>query len=301
MVAVTKVFFKMLNRVPSVEQIQLVQEQSKLPKLIHQAFFPAAALPQELKQNIESLKALNPTWRHVLYDDVDIARYIRTNYGEVVFKQFERIDPVYGAARADLFRYLLLYKEGGVYLDIKSVATEPLNDVLSSDDRFIIAQWPSGPQAKFSGAGWHEETVHIHDGEFQQWFIVSTPGHPFLKAVIENVLRNLRVYNPALHGVGKPGVLRITGPVAYTLAIEPILGQHPHRRVDAEKDLGFEYSIYPTVDKGVHQHLRLFKTHYSQSKTSLVRLTGIKAAVTMPLLAAAEIAKKLRTAFISRL
>jgi hypothetical protein len=180
-----------------------------------------------------------------------------------------------------------------VYLDIKSAATRPLDAVLQPNERFIIAQWPNGPTAKFQGAGWHEETQHIRDGEFQQWFVVAAPGHPFLKAVIENVLRNLTVYNPALHGVGKRGVMRVTGPIAYTLAIEPLLERYPHRRVDAERDLGFEYSIYPTVGNAIHAHLRLFKTHYSQSTTSVVRLHGLNAAITRPVLAAEQFARKL--------
>lgn len=290
---VSKVFSRMLNRPPAVALVPTFPAQPTLAKLLHQTF-PTKALPAELQASVESLKALNPGWRHELYDDADIARFIRDAYGGAVFERFELIDPVYGAARADLFRYLLLYKQGGVYLDIKSAATRPLDSVLRPDDRFILAQWPSGPEAKFKGAGWHEETRHVHDGEFQQWFVVAAAGHPFLKAVIENVLRNLSVYNPALHGVGKPGVLRVSGPIAYTLAIEPLLDRHPHRRVDAERDLGFEYSIYPTVDRGEHPHLRLFKTHYSQSKASIVRLSGLKAAVTGPLLVVEDMVRKLR-------
>lgn len=293
MFVVTNVFAKMLNRPPVVQQLEAFAEQASIPRLIHQTF-PAKTLPLELQTSVDTLHALNPAWRHTLYDDADIARFIRSNYGEGIFGQYDQIDPIYGAARADLFRYLLLYKLGGLYLDIKSAATRPLDDVLRSDDRFLLSQWPNGPQAKFKGAGWHEELAHIRDGEFQQWFIVSAPGHPFLKAVIENVLRNIGRYNPALHGVGKKGVLRVTGPIAYTLAIAPILDRYSYRRVDAERDLGIEYSIYPTVDKGDHQHLRLFKTHYSQSKTSLIRLRGLKAAVTVPLLLVADATKKLR-------
>ena len=33
---------------------------------------------------------------------------------------YERINPNYGAAKADIFRVLVLHKYGGVYFDIKS-------------------------------------------------------------------------------------------------------------------------------------------------------------------------------------
>ncbi len=290
---VNRYLVDMLNRPPRKSMVPSVSEQETLPRLIHQTF-PGKLLPSELQASVDRLKALNPGWHHELYTDEDIVRFIRSAYGAEIHEQYERIDPVYGAARADLFRYLLLYKLGGVYLDIKSAATRPLDEVLERNERFIIAQWPGGPEAKFKGAGWHEETKHIPQGEFQQWFVVATPGHPFLKAVIENVLRNFTVYNPALHGVGKRGVLRVTGPIAYTLAIEPLLARHPHRTVDAQRDLGFEYSIYPTVDKGDHAHLKLFKTHYSQSQVSLVRLEGLNSVITAPLLAARRLVTRLR-------
>jgi len=292
---VGKYFSKLLNRPPALELVPAIAEQQTLPRLIHQTF-PSKALPAELQHSVDALRAGNPGWRHVLYDDADILHFVRDEYGGEVLQRFERIDPVYGAARADLFRYLLLYRRGGVYLDIKSAAMQPLDAVLQPDERFIVAQWPSGPDAKFRGAGVHEETRHIRGGEFQQWFVVASPGHPFLKAVVENVLRNIAVYNPALNGVGKNGVLRVTGPIAYTLAIEPLLARHPHRRVDAERDLGFEYSIYPTVNQGEHQHLRLFKTHYSQLKTSVVRLSGMEAAITAPVLAAEALVRRVLAA-----
>lgn len=290
---ISRYFVDWLNRPPSVSLLPAVPVETTLPKLIHQTF-PSKQLPSELQSNVDTLQALNPGWRHSLYDDADIDRFIRSAYGAEVHARYLRIDPLYGAARADLFRYLLLYKLGGVYLDIKSAALRPLDEVLSPQERFIVAQWPSGPDAKFKGAGWHEETKHIQEGEFQQWFVVASPGHPFLKAVIDNVLRNIAVYNPALHGVGKRGVLRVSGPIAYTLAIEPLLAHHPHRRVDAQRDLGLEYSIYPTVDRGQHAHLRLFKKHYSQSTSSVVRLRGFNAALTAPLLAARRLVTAVR-------
>ncbi len=292
---VSKVFVKMLNRPPATGLAPTFVEQSTLPKLIHQTF-PGRTLAPEVQANIDALRSLNPDWQHTLYDDAEIARFIRQAYGERVYERFDRIDPTYGAAKADLFRYLLLYKLGGFYLDIKSSMSRPLDSVLRPDERYWIGQWPSGPEAEFQGAGLHPETEHIHGGEFQQWFVLATPGHPFLKAVIENVLRNIAVYNPALHGVGKPGVLRVTGPIAYTLAIAPLVEKHAHRRVDAGRDLGLCYSIYPMVDKADNKHVSLFKNHYSQSRESLVKLRGLTAVATKGLLAVEDVILKARQA-----
>ena len=67
------------------------------------------------------------------------------------------------------------------------------------------------------------------------------PGHPFLKAVIESVLTNIDSYRPWLDGTGKIGVLRVSGPIAYTLAIHPLLGSHSHRKLRTNTELNLSY------------------------------------------------------------
>ncbi len=81
----------------------------EIPRLIHQTF-STKDVPAEIRQNIASLQALNPGWSYALYDDADIVEYIRNHFGQEVLKRYLSINPLYGAARADLFRYLLLYK-----------------------------------------------------------------------------------------------------------------------------------------------------------------------------------------------
>lgn len=247
-----------------------------IPKIIHQTFH-TAALPPELEGSMAAIRRANPDWSHRFYDDADIRRFIAATYGPPFTDWYDAIDPKYGAARADLFRYLLVYKEGGVYLDIKSRPSRPLSEVIRPDDRYLISQWENGPDAAYAGWGLHPELARVPGGEFQQWHIAAAAGHPFLRAVIQRVLRNLRSYNPGLHGVGQLGVLRTTGPIAYTLAIHPLLDAHPHRRVDSRADLGFEYSLY-----GKEGHRQALGTHYSELETPLLPVdAATRAAATM--------------------
>lgn len=210
------------------------------------------------------MRSANPGWEHLFYDDADVRRYLLTCYGPELLHYFDAINPRYAAARADLFRYCALYREGGVYLDIKSRATKPLNEVLRPSDRFLLSYWTGGGQ--HGGWGVHPDLKRLAGREFQQWFIVAAPGHPFLRAVIEAVLRNIRNYHPLRHSVGKPAVLRVTGPIAYTLAITPLLALYPHRLVDSAAELGLQYSIYPARD-----HEAALGAHYSEIGEPLVR------------------------------
>jgi hypothetical protein len=140
-----------------------------------------------------------------------------------------------------------------------------LDEVIEPSDRFLISQWRNGAGGNHSAWGLHAELRDIPGGEYQQWFIVAAPGHPFMRATIEAVLRNIRRYSPWTHSIGKPAVLRTTGPIAYTRAIAAIRSQHPHRMVDSLGDLGFQYSIYPE-----QTHEAALGAHYSDVAEALI-------------------------------
>ncbi len=247
-----------------------VPEGGAIPRIIHQTF-ASENLHDSIKKNIEKIKLDNPRWEYRFYSDQDVVKFIKDQYGDYVFRYFNRINPIYGAARADLFRYLLMYKFGGVYLDIKSSLSEPLESVLLPSDRYLLSFWDNDSGGSHERWGLHSEVNHISRGEYQQWHIVAAPGHPFLRAVITNVLRNIEVYNPLFHGVGQPGVLCLTGPVAYTLAIAPLVKRYPHRLLTSNKELGFKYSIFES-EGGGGAHKSLFVHHYTQLSEPIVKI-----------------------------
>lgn len=248
--------------------LPMIREGHEIPKLIHQTF-RSKNLPAELVDNVEKIKAMNPGWTHQVYDDADIEDFIAGVYGNRVLSYFHRINPKYGAARADLFRYLLLYKFGGVYLDIKSTLNKPLDMVLQPGDRYLLSQWRNKHGEVHEGWGLASDLKDVPGGEFQQWHIVTVAGHPFLRAVIENVFSNIDRYNPWLHGTGSSGVFRVTGPVAYTLAIQPLLRLHRHR-LAADCDIGFEYTMFKTAS-----HRPLFSSHYAKQTESVIQMRGV--------------------------
>jgi mannosyltransferase OCH1-like enzyme len=250
-----------------------------LPKIIHQTY-PDRQLPSCYKQNIFRIKQLNPGWDYRFYDDEDIKDYIARNFPEVL-DYYHRIDKRYGVAKADLFRYLLIYNEGGIYLDIKSTVTRPLDEVVPSKNSYLLSHWKNGPDDRYAGYGllaceqdrggnWPER------GEYQQWFIVAPPGHPFLRKTIDKVCENIDRYCPLTGEVGRVGVLKLTGPIAYTQAILSLKDMHPHSIIDSEDDLGLCYSFLPAPGS----HEKSFRgKHYSRQKRSIITPRGIKSLV----------------------
>ena len=242
----------------------------RIPKQLFQTC-PRGRLSPALTDNVSELRSLNPGWSHQLFDDADIHAFILNHYGRRITALYDRIGADYGAARADLFRYLLLYKEGGVYLDVKSRFTRSIDEVIRGDEGYVLSQWRNGAGEPHEGWGLHSELDHLPGGEFQQWHVIAAPGHPFLRAVIERVLRGIQDYRARRVDVGWTGVLRLTGPIAYTLAIAPLLDGYLHHVVPDETALGLEYSIL-----GGSAHKALSARHYTENLTPVVRQPGLR-------------------------
>lgn len=234
-----------------------------IPKIIHQTF-PTNRLSEALQENVNKIKSENPDYAYRFYNDKDVEDYIFDAYGSEFLDIYHHINPKYSAARIDYFRYLLLFNEGGVYLDIKASLTKPLSNIIKSDDRYILSQWDN---TDINSRGWgnHLSLVDLGLEEFQNWFIMSARSHKFLYEVLMDVIQNLYMYDHTLDGVGRHAVLHTTGPVAYTKTIAPILHLHPHRFAPSNKLLGVKYSIYDDA-----AHRRLFAIHYSNQTEPLV-------------------------------
>lgn len=243
----------------------------RIPRIIHQTYRDKDSLPLAIQENIRRIASLNTNWECRLYDDSDIETFIQTHYGSGILQIYRKINPSYGAARADFFRYLLIYAQGGVYLDVKSAVTRPLDEVIRPDDCYILSKWDNLKGGKYYAWGMHPEVAALERGEYQQWHVIAAAGHPFLRAVIGRVIERIQHYNAAIDGVGFMGVLRTTGPICYTLAIEEIISQHPFRRVEIEQDMGIEYSIYDSTNADRSKnHRNIFAKHYTELETPVI-------------------------------
>jgi mannosyltransferase OCH1-like enzyme len=74
-------------------------------------------LPPFMKKTVNMIIENNPRFNYQLFDDNDCRNFIKDNFDENILNAFDTLKP--GAYKADLWRYCILYKNGGVYLDIK--------------------------------------------------------------------------------------------------------------------------------------------------------------------------------------
>ena len=99
-------------------------------------------VPPPTNETMRKLRDANPGWEYHYYNDDDHRTFIEKNMPEML-EAYDAINPAYGAARADLFRYIVIYVNGGVYLDIKS-GMEPnrtLDDTIGKMRRLVLAHW----------------------------------------------------------------------------------------------------------------------------------------------------------------
>jgi mannosyltransferase OCH1-like enzyme len=184
-----------------------------IPKIIHQTF-KTEKLPLVTRWHISRLRKNNPEYAYEFYDDSRIERFLKEEFGELTLNLYMQLN--IGAAKADFFRYAVLLKKGGVYLDIDSAIRGRLDDFIKPDDRAIISR---------------ERNPHM----YVQWALVYEPNHPFLKKTLEFVLDNIK-YNKYPHDVHK-----MTGPTVYSKAIDACLMESP---VPPYRLLGFDYDGY---------------------------------------------------------
>jgi hypothetical protein len=160
-----------------------------IPKRIYQTW-KTKNLPRGISIVVKQMMLLNPGYTHYLYDDREIDDFMKTHYYGRVYNAFSQL--AIGAARADLWRYCILYKYGGVYLDIDAGITKSLDGLIRLDDDAVITR----------------EQV---EGLFNQWILIFSKGHPILKAVIDECLDNIesRSSNNVLHLTGSTVFTRV--------------------------------------------------------------------------------------------
>jgi hypothetical protein len=115
--------------------------------------------------------------RRDFFDDAAAESYISTHFGEPVATTYRVLR---GAHRADLFRYCILYREGGLYLDAKTVLCVPLRLIFDAlDERGVgLATALSAPVVMVGS-----------EAQVYQGVLFAQPGQPVLLDCIQYIVQ----------------------------------------------------------------------------------------------------------------
>jgi len=108
---------------------------SKIPKKIFQTWETKHISP-EFQQLIDQWKILNPDYEYCFYDKNDRELFIKDNFDERVYNAYCKIIP--GAFKADLWRYCVLYKYGGIYVDIDTLCLGKIDNFLTDETELML-------------------------------------------------------------------------------------------------------------------------------------------------------------------
>lgn len=163
-----------------------------IPKVFYQTW--KKELPPQVKGLVDWMRKSNPEYQYRFFDDEKMDTFVR-DYGKLVDP---RIEIAYnrllvGAAKADLWRYLVLYLCGGVYLDVDSLVTCPLRDLIKAGDRGIISR-------------------EGHSGLFVQWMLIFGAGSALLKKCLLQCAENILSKKEG-------SILELTGPYVFSEVI----------------------------------------------------------------------------------
>jgi mannosyltransferase OCH1-like enzyme len=140
-----------------------------IPKIIYQTW-KTKNLHEKCVELQQQILKLNPGYQIILYDDNDIDYFIKSTFNEKIYNCYLKLNV--GAAKADFWRYCILYKNGGIYLDMDSDILRPLDELIVGHEKCII-------------------TRENNPGIFNNWILMFEKEHPILFKTIINCCYNI--------------------------------------------------------------------------------------------------------------
>ncbi|KAF4236401.1 hypothetical protein CNMCM6457_002383 [Aspergillus fumigatiaffinis] len=192
----------------------------KIPKIIHQTWFPAGSNMSERAQSwVQTMREQNPDWEWVLWDDETNNLLVQT--------YFPWFWDIYSGLpkeilRADLVRNFYMYLFGGMYADVDTEALVPVEPLfighgtsVASHHKTLSSLPPSKSplvQRAFMGRMSHSDDLMASAAVPNGW-MASPPGHPFW-------LMNIIFLMEHPEGTGDGSVEGLTGPGVLSLMIK---------------------------------------------------------------------------------
>jgi mannosyltransferase OCH1-like enzyme len=162
-----------------------------IPKYVHQTSKSKCLTPTMAKIT-ETWKSLGNDWSYYFHDDAAMARLFALDWTDSFphLQQVHQCIASRGTHQADLWRYLILYEYGGVYVDIDSQPAKFNATTIAPEDQgfFVVEQY------------------HL----LSQYFMAMAPKHPLMYYAIHAALLNILNTND----LGLMDAASVTGPHA---------------------------------------------------------------------------------------
>lgn len=203
---------------------------ARIPNVVYQTW-DQLRLGRSHVDGIERFRRMNPDWSFRLFSMADCDAFMEEAYrGEAILDIYRRA--AIGPLRTDIWRYAVLLKNGGFYCDINKMIEVPLAEIISPNDRAVIAceriRLVLPESADQSGLPESARRLLQHpDYNRLNWCFAFEPGHRFLARVIERIVEAYPTVRGRAFGHVKTAILDFTGPRMLTRAIGEVLARDP--------------------------------------------------------------------------
>jgi mannosyltransferase OCH1-like enzyme len=213
-----------------------------IPRTIYQTF-KTNKVSANMFYAVQTWLQFNPEYSYEFYDDQRQEEYVRNFDCEGLNFTNEELNKAYDsikipAGKADIWRYLIIYKNGGVYVDIDTICQVPLSQYVNPDDTIVtgITGWLYGnkinPNARETGRlilKWY----HL----FYQCYLIYTPQNPFIKTTLEACIQAVNTRTPIPGSENCENLLeRYTGPCVLNYTVRKYLGLSKDEDLKKVKD-----------------------------------------------------------------
>ena len=133
-----------------IKKIQLYKEQNigfdikeKYESIIPLNFYTCwhtKDLPPLMKENYDQLVLQNPELNFNLYDEDDCRQFIQDNFDLDVLKAYNSLNPC--SYKSDLWRFCVLYINGGIYMDIKYKCVNNFKLIALTEKEYFVRDRP---------------------------------------------------------------------------------------------------------------------------------------------------------------
>lgn len=199
--------------------------ESGLPKNIFQTW-EDKGFPKGMRKAMQSWQDLNPDWNYCFFTKEDRRAFIQAYFPKEILDAYDALIP--GAYQADLWRYCVLYRYGGIYVDAKLILRKPVDTWLKQGVNCILVK------DKFK--------KRSHKAYILQCFIIAPPRHEVLKGAIDRSVKNIKNCD---YGID---VLSITGPGVMGESVNTILGMPIHNEIIPGIYKNNEDQVFTVID-----------------------------------------------------
>jgi mannosyltransferase OCH1-like enzyme len=202
-----------------------------IPRVVYQTW-EKNSFGRRFIKSLKMFRSLNKDLSFVLFDKEARDKYMSERWlDRPIYEIYQKSQ--FGALRADIFRYCLIFDRGGFYFDISKGLDTQLSKLFRNDALGVMT-FENNP---FLGEEGPSHLMYPRN-LVVQWGFGFAPGSEILSRQIDRIESSAASYKGRIFAVPKEAILQFTGPIAFTKTVHEFASA---RKMDGIDQLGIDF------------------------------------------------------------